>query len=158
MFPVYYHKLGRTLGLALAMAILLFTFTQYLHCIATSSGRRLAWPWLWQSYCLLSPCVSSALPQAEPGAWPGLDCGNLIVHFPHVLPLYCHKLGRAFRLALAEANILLTCSLSLHCHAGLASMKSFHSTALYRTYNLFFLMSYSADLASVEFAYSRILH
>ena len=130
---------------------------QCLHCIATSWAGRLAWPWLWQSYCSLSPCVSTALPQAGPGAWPSLGCGNLIAHFHHVFPLHCHKLGWAFRLALAEANILFTCSLSLHCHASLASMKSFHSTALYRTCNLFSLTSYPASFASVRFIYSGIL-
>ena len=92
------------------------------------------------------------------GAWPGLGYGNLIVHFHHVFPLHCHKLGRAFCFALAEANILFTCSLSLHCHVGLASVKSFHSTALYRTYNLFSLMTYFADLAIVRLIYSTALH
>ena len=154
------------------------------HCIAMSWAGRL--PGLWQSYYSLSPSVSTALPQTRLSAWPGLGCGNLIVHFHHVFPLHCHKLGwgawfglgcgnlivhfhhvfplhchklgQAFRLALAEANILFTCSLSLHCHAGLASVKSFHSTALYQTCNLFSLMSCPIGLASVRFIYSRILH
>ena len=124
------HKLGRAFRLALAVAILLLTFTQCLHCIATSRAGRFAWPRLWQSYCSLSPCVSSALPQAGPGAWPGLGCGNAVVHFHHVFPLHCHKLGRPFRLALAEANILFTSSLPLRCHAALASVRSLHSTTL----------------------------
>ena len=92
--------------------------------------RHIAWPWLWQSYYSLSPSVSTALPQAGPGASPGLGCGNLIVHFHYVFPLHCHKLGRAFRLALAEANILFISSLPLYYHAALASVKCFHSTAL----------------------------
>ena len=158
MFPLHCHKLGRALGLALPMAILLFTFTQCPHSIATSRAGRLAWPWLWQSYCSLSPCVSSTLPQVGLGAWPGCGCGHLIVHFHHVFPLHFQKLRRAFCLALAEANILFTCNLSLHCRADLAATKSFHSTTLYRTCNLFSLMSCLAGLASVRFIYSRILH
>ena len=99
-------------------------------CKAISCVGRFAWPWLWQSYYSLSPSVSTALPQAGPGASPGLGCGNLIVHFHHVFPLYCHKLGRAFRLAFAEANILFTSNLPLRCHAALAFVKRFHITAL----------------------------
>ena len=164
------------------MAIFFLAFTLCFHCIAMSWAGRLAWPWLWQSYYSLLPCVSTALPQAGPGAWLGLGCGNLIVHFHHVFslhchklgralgcgnfivhfhhvfPLHCHKLGQAFCLAFAEANILFTCSLSLHCRTSLASVKSFHSTALYRTCNLFSPITSPTGLASVRYIYSRILH
>ena len=152
------HKLDWAFRLSLAIVILFFTFTLCFHCISMSWAGRLAWPWLWQSYYSHSLCVSIALPQAGPGAWRGLGYGNLIVHFHHVFPLHCHKLGRAFRLTLAEANILFTCSLSLHCHVGLASVKSFHSIARHQTYNLFSLITCPGSLAIVRLIYSTILH
>ena len=99
------------------MAIFFFTFTLCLHCIAMSWAGSLAWPWLWQTYYSLSPCVSIALSQASPGAWPGLGCGNLIVHFYHMFPLHCHKLGRALGLALAMAILLFTFTMCFHCIA-----------------------------------------
>ena len=123
-----------------------------------SWAGRLSLPWLWQSYYSLAPCVSTALPQAGLGAWPGLGCGNLIVHFHHVFPLHCHKLGWAFRLALYEANILFTCSLYLHYHAGLASMRFIYSRISHWTYNLFSLMTYHAGLAIVRLIYSTALY
>ena len=86
-------------------------------CSAISSAGRSAWPWLWQSFSSLSPCVSTALPRAGPGAWPGLGCGNLIVHFHHVFPLHCHKLGWALGLALAVAILLFIFTMCFLCIA-----------------------------------------
>ena len=108
------------------------------------------------TFCLQVVCLQcSAICRARRIAWPWL--GNLIVHFHHVCPMHCHKLGRAFRLALAEANISFICSLSLHCHAGLAFMKSFHTIALYQTCNLFFLMTCHDGLSTGRSIYSTIL-
>ena len=65
-----------------------------------------------------------------------------------MFPLHYHKLGWAFRLALAEANKWFTCSLSLRCHAGLAFIKSFHTTALYQNCILFSFMNCHVEMCA----------
>ena len=107
--------------------------------------------------CLQVVCLQcSVICRAGRIAWPWL--GIFIVHFHDVCPMHCHKLGRAFRLALAEANISFTSCFCMHCRAGLAFMKSFHTTALYRTCDLFSPMNCHAALCTVRFIYSTILH
>ena len=73
-----------------------------------------------------------------------------------LLTVQCHMPGRANSLALAEANISFTSCFCMHCRAGL--MKSFHTTALYRTCDLFSPMNCHAALCTVRFIYSTILH
>ena len=107
--------------------------------------------------CLQVVCLQcSAICRAGRIAWPWL--GIFIVHFHDVCPMHCHKLGWAFRLALAEANISFTSCFCMHCRARLAFMKSFHTTALYRTCDLFSLITYNAGLPTGRFIYSTILH